>query len=309
MKMRSIRALRITTLAENSAWIDERGLGYLGQWGLSFLLEIVDGKGETRKVVFDTGLDKKALFHNIKVLKANLSDVDCVVLSHGHLDHTAATVEIVKAAKGVKIYGHPHTFLPRFFVDKKGKRHQLGIPKGERLEDIEKAGGDVVLTTEPIEVVPGVWTTGRIQRVTRFEQPLPLSEGEKLIIAIDGNEVDDQILDDQALWMHVDRVGSYVVTGCAHSGLVNTLSHVQKLSSYKRIHGMVGGTHLIDRSAEYLQKTIAELRRFQLSLISPCHDTGFKAAARLWQAFPDAFVWNFSGRVIDSQEQLEMRVV
>jgi metal-dependent hydrolase (beta-lactamase superfamily II) len=54
-------------------------------------LELVDHKGHNRKVVFDTGLNKRALLHSIKSLETNLKDVDCIVLSHGHLDHTAAT--------------------------------------------------------------------------------------------------------------------------------------------------------------------------------------------------------------------------
>lgn len=72
MKTRSVRALKITTLAENSAQSF-----LLGQWGLSFLLELVDGKEERKKVVFDSGLTRRALLHNVKSLEMDLSDVDC----------------------------------------------------------------------------------------------------------------------------------------------------------------------------------------------------------------------------------------
>jgi 7,8-dihydropterin-6-yl-methyl-4-(beta-D-ribofuranosyl)aminobenzene 5'-phosphate synthase len=301
--MSLIRELKITTLAENMA------SRCLGQWGLSFLLEFVDAKGNNRKVIFDTGMHKQALLYNIKTLKADLSDIDCIVLSHGHLDHTATTVELVKTAGGVKVYAHPHTFLPRFYQGKTGKRRPLGAPKGERQEEIEKAGGEVLLLTEPKEVVPGLWTTGQIERVTPFERALPLSEGEKLIIIADGKEIADQILDDQALWMDVEGVGPMVITGCAHAGPVNTLLHVQKIGHFKNICGLVGGTHLVGRSEEYLQQTIKELKQFGLSLISPCHCTGFKATARLWQAFPEAFVLNFSGRIIEAGKEPEERLI
>lgn len=303
MGMRHIKSLKITTLAENMA------SDCLGQWSISFLLELLDAKGDSRKVIFDTGVHKQALLYNIKALKVDLSDVDCVVLSHGHPDHTAATVELVKAAGGVKVYAHPHTFLPRFREGKTGKRQQMGVPKGERLENIEKAGGDVLLLTKPMEVVPGLWTTGQIERVTSFERALPLSEGEKLVIILDGKEIDDQILDDQALWMDIDEVGPIVITGCAHAGSVNTLLHVERIGSFKHIHGLIGGTHLVGRSEEYLQQTIKELKQFGLGLISPCHCTGFKAMARLWQAFPKAFVLNFSGRVIEAGKEPEERVI
>ncbi|MFB0557618.1 MAG: MBL fold metallo-hydrolase [Candidatus Bathyarchaeia archaeon] len=120
----------------------------------------MDARGDARKVVIDTGVNKEALLHNVKFLEVDLGDVDCVVISHGYGDHTAATVEVVEAASGVKIHGHPPTFLPRFYVDKEGKRHRGGLPEGEGTSEIEAAGGELVLSKEPVEVLPGVWTTG-----------------------------------------------------------------------------------------------------------------------------------------------------
>lgn len=308
-KMRSIRALKITTLAENSAGGISLITTCLGQWGLSFLLEIVDARGDDRKIVFDTGMNKQALLHNVKKLKVDLSDVECVVLSHGHLDHTSATVETVKAGRNMKIYAHPHTFLPRFLEEKTGRRHRVGVQKGQGRKEIERAGGGILLSTEPTEIAPGVWTTGQIKRVTPFEVPFPRSEGESLTVVVDGEKTDDQVLDDLALWMQVDKVGPFVITGCAHAGLVNTLLHVQKVGHFKQIHGFVGGTHLVRRSEEYLQRTIEELRQFGLRLISPCHCTGFKAKTKLWQAFPQAFVLNFSERVIGAGKEPELRIL
>jgi 7,8-dihydropterin-6-yl-methyl-4-(beta-D-ribofuranosyl)aminobenzene 5'-phosphate synthase len=295
--------LEITTLAENSA-----SSILLGQWGLSFLLEMTDAKGKKRKIVLDTGKYKPALLHNLKNLNVNLNDVDCVVLSHGHLDHTGTTAEIVKMTGGVKVYAHPHTFLPRFYQDKTGKKRQIGVPKGEGIPEIEKAGGTVLLTRKPTEIVPGVTTTGQIERMTSFERPLPMSKTDRLVITVDGKETDDHILDDQALWMQVDGIGPYVITGCAHSGIINTLTHIQKIGQLKQIHGLVGGTHLVGRSDEYLQKTVTDLKEFGLKLISPCHCTGFKATAILWRAYPETFVLNFSGRIIEAGKQTKPRI-
>ncbi len=303
MKPTSIQDLKITTLAEN--WASSI---LLGQWGLSFLLELTDAKGKKRKIVLDTGKYKPALLHNLKNLNVNLKDVDCVVLSHGHLDHTGTTAEIVKMTGGVKVYAHPHTFLPRFYQDKTGKKRQLGVPKGEGIPEIEKAGGKVLLTRKPKEIVPGVTTTGQIERTTSFERPLPISKTDRLIITVNGKETVDHILDDQALWMQVDGIGPYVITGCAHSGIINTLTHVQKIGQFEQIHGLVGGTHLVGRSDEYLQKTVTDLKKFGLKLTSPCHCTGFKATATLWRAYPETFVLNFSGRIIEAGKETKPRI-
>ena len=304
MMVEQIRDLKITTLAENS--VVPR---YLGQWGLSFLLELVDVKGDNRKIVFDTGTHKESLLHNIEELEKDLSDVDCVVISHGHHDHTATTVELVTAARSPKVYAHPHTFLPRFYEDKTGKRRKHGVPEGEGIEEIEQAGGEVFLKKEPVEIVPGVWTTGQIQRVTTFEHSFPLDKRRRAIIVVDQNEVDDHILDDQALWMDVHEFGPIVITGCAHAGPVNTTLQVQKLSNSKKIRGLIGGTHLVGRSEEYIQQTVSELRKVGLKMISPCHCTGFKAMTKLWQAFQKSFILNFSGRTIEVGKEPKTRLI
>ena len=304
MDIKPIRDLKITTLAEN---LVQTG-GGVGQWGLSFLLEFSDAKDKQRKVVFDTSLNKDAFLHNVKHLKVELDDVDSVVLSHGHLDHTAATVEVVEAAGGVKVYAHPHTFLPRIHQGKTGKRREIGVPKGEGVAEIEGAGGEVVITADPIEVAPGLWTTGQVERGT-FEEVMRLSENERLIVVVDGEEVDDLILDDQALWGVVEGVGPFVITGCAHSGPINTMLQVRKLGSFNSIYSLVGGTHLVGRSDEYLEQTVRELKNFNLEMISPCHCTGFKATAELWKAFPEEFVLNFCCRVIEVGKEPERRLV
>jgi 7,8-dihydropterin-6-yl-methyl-4-(beta-D-ribofuranosyl)aminobenzene 5'-phosphate synthase len=293
--MEKIKSLKITTLAENLVQA-----GGLGQWGLSLLLDFEDAKGEPRRVVLDTGSNKDALLHNAKLLKDDFDDIDCIVLSHGHGDHVAATAEIVRAAGGVRVYGHPHTFLPRIVEDKDGKRRQVTPREGQDISDIEAAGGEVILSVNPVEVVPGLWTTGQVERNTPYEEISPPPGGGKRIIVVEDEETDDQILDDLSLWTDVEGVGPWVITGCAHAGPVNTLLQVRRLGGFKVIYGLVGGTHLFGRSEKYLEASIRDLKGFGLRLVSPCHCTGFKATSRFMEAFPDEFVLNFSLRVIEA---------
>jgi len=286
--------LKVTTLGDNLVYREGQG-----QSGLSLLLELIDARGEPRKVLLDTGDDKEALMHNIKLLKLKLQNVDAIVLSHGHRDHTAATVEVVEAAGGMKVFGHPHTFVQRF-VKRKGKRGvNVGVPEGQGIVEIEKAGGEVVLSTKPIEVVPGLWTTGEIERKT-FETVIDLPDGVKIVTDIDGKEAEDMVLDDLALWTDVQNVGPFVLTGCAHSGPINTLMQIKRLGSFGRIYGLIGGTHMLWRSDNYVQRTISELKKFDLAVVSPCHCTGWKATTWFWQAFSNEFILNYCYRVIEA---------
>jgi 7,8-dihydropterin-6-yl-methyl-4-(beta-D-ribofuranosyl)aminobenzene 5'-phosphate synthase len=263
-----------------------------------------DAEGVGRKIIFDSGGNKETLFHNIKSMKIDLSGVEYIVLSHGHGDHTAATVELIEMiGDEVKVVVHPHLFQSRFYVNRMGKRRRGGVPKGESISDIERVGGKVIQTPEPLEILPGLWTTGQIPRLTDFEKiSEPINGGRRLIV-IEDEEIEDKILDDQALWMDLEGIGPMVVTGCAHSGAVNTLLRVRDIGGFSSFYGLIGGMHLVNRNDKYISRTIEELRKFDLELLSPCHCTGFKATALLYQAFAREFVLNFNGRTIEAGKE------
>jgi len=69
------------------------------------------------------------------------------------------------------------------------------------------------------------------------------------------------------------------------------------------------GTHLVGHDDAYIYRTIEELRRFGLRFLSPCHCTGFKAMAMLYNAFPETFVVNYCGRVFEAGKEPRRRLV
>jgi 7,8-dihydropterin-6-yl-methyl-4-(beta-D-ribofuranosyl)aminobenzene 5'-phosphate synthase len=300
-----IKSLKITTIADNLVL----RAGLWGQWGLSYLLELTDSRDEKRKVLFDTANDKAPFLYNIEKLELDLTDLDAIVLSHGHSDHTVGTVEAVRVANGCPVYAHPHCFLPRYYELNDGRRVKGGVPEGEGIAEIEKANGNVILSRDPVEVVPGLWTTGQVPRVTGFENIPPSTDGGKRIVVVNGEEQDDQILCDLALWTYIKDKGCWVITGCAHSGPINTLIQVSKLGEFDEIAGYVGGTHLVARDNPYVFKTANELKKYNLKLFSPCHCTGFNAMSLLHNEFKDSFAVNYCGRVFKSWEKPDPMVL
>ena len=301
--MEQVSRLKIITIADNMAY--ETNLW--GHWGLSFLIEYEDSRGERHRILFDTGGDREAFLHNLREMKLSLRDVEALIISHGHLDHTAALVEAGREIGGVRVYGHPHTFQPRFFEDQTGRRREIGVPEGEGIAEIEEAGGEVTLTRRPIEVAPGIWTTGEIPRES-FEDIPPPSRGGRRIIVVDGEEQTDLIWDDLSLWMYVKGRGPLIITGCCHSGIVNTLNHVSRLGGFSEFYGVIGGLHLIGRDDTYIRRTLEALKPYNLRLVSPCHCTGFKAMTHFLEAYPEGFILNYSGRIIETHRELENRV-
>lgn len=297
-----IKSLKMTTLAENLVMA-----GGLGQWGFSLLLELEDARGDQRKVMLDTATVPKGLLHNIEHMELDISDIDCLVLSHNHYDHTSTNVPIMEATGGVKVYAHPGVFDPHIVKDAKGRTREISVPKGQGIPEIEAAGGEVLLSKTPVEVVPGVWTTGEVPRKT-FETPMDLPEGTQLLTKVDGEWKQDTIADDQSLWMDLEGFGPVVISGCAHAGPLNILNHVEDLGGFPGVACYVGGTHLSGRSDGYLERSIAELGGFGFKILSPCHCTGFKATAKIWEAFPEEFVLNYCCREIDPLDPPKNRV-
>ncbi|MCX6641781.1 MAG: MBL fold metallo-hydrolase [Candidatus Bathyarchaeota archaeon] len=300
LNMGTISNLRITTIADNLVM----SLGLRGQWGFSALLEFTDASGNLRRILLDTGYDRDAFLHNVKELKLRLA-VDALVLSHGHLDHTAATVDVVKASGGTKVFAHPGAFEEKIRIDPEGNRSPMGVPKGQGLNEIEAAGGVMTLTRDPIEIVPGLWTTGEVPRGT-FETIAPKTQT-RWVTGEDDH--DDSLRDDLSLYADVADFGCFVISGCAHSGPINILNHIKQKGRFNIIRGYVGGTHLAGRDQEYIDSTINGLQSFGLNLLAPSHCTGFKAAAELWKAYPDTFALNFCGRTLETGKEPTPRVL
>ena len=292
-----ISGLKITTILDNIV----QSAGPVAHWGFSTLLEY-EARGVKRRILLDTGSDKQSLLRNLKTLKVDLAGIDAVVLSHGHWDHTSATVDVVKASGGVRVYAHPSAFQLVFRVDEKGERRKISVPDGQGIIEIEAAGGEVILSREPIEVAPGVWATGEVPR-TGFETVMELVK-ERLVR--EGSEEPDTIPDDQSLFLREKDVGLTVVTGCAHSGPLNILSYVESLTN-DMVKVLIGGTHLTGRRPEYTRATIEGLRKHDLLILSPCHCTGFHAMAELCNVFPESFTLNYSGNVLEPAKIIAKR--
>ena len=166
-----------------------------------------------------------------------------------------------------------------------------------------KAGAEIVETTEPIEIIPGVLTSGEIERATPFEKITWRN-----FAIVDGKPVKDKVPEDQALFINVEKRGILVISGCAHAGIINTLQCALDATK-TRLYGFIGGTHLIRPKEARLQETLSKLKEFDLKLVSPAHCTGHKSIAAINQAFPEKFVLNYAGRVIDTSRKLKVPVV
>jgi len=109
--------MKITILTDNMTRIDAY---YIAEPGISYYLEC-DGK----KFLYDTGYSD-VYVQNAKKLGIDLSELDGVVFSHGHNDHTGGLIHLPKGSNKIPVYAHPETFHCRIY-----EGNEIGSPMKE----------------------------------------------------------------------------------------------------------------------------------------------------------------------------------
>jgi len=269
--------VRIATLSEDTA-----NYGYIAERGLSIMVE-ADGL----RVLVDTGLSFSAV-HNAQLMGIDLSTIDCIVLSHGHADHTGGLRDVLKIKGEVEVIAHPDIWVPKY-VRRNGEPQEQynGMPFTR--QELESRGARFKLVREPVHITEQLMTTGEIPMSSGYEEI-----ENNLFVKKAGKLHPDPLADDLALIVDTD-FGLVVILGCAHRGIVNTLRHAQNLTGTELVYAAVGGTHLSRASEERLEKTIADLREIGIQRLGVSHCTGFRASTRLAQEFEGVFFLNNAG--------------
>ncbi len=312
------QGVKITVLVDNTADLIVRSTETVKRFTREPLLAehgfaaLVDLEEVGVRILWDAGISQVALLENAERMKIDLTTVDKIALSHGHRDHFAALTSVIRCVakkpgarewardapveeirtwvKGQKVplIAHPAAFRERWGIAKDGKkRGPHTVPR----EEWEAAGAEIVLSEGPYRLGPGCWTTGAVPRKS-FEQAgtpasLAYREGDEFIR--------DRLDDDQAIAIHVQDRGLVVLTGCAHSGVVNTIRHAQKISGVERVFAVLGGFHLARAKEDEIERTIDEIVSMRPEMVVPTHCSGFRATGRFAERMPDQFVQGVVG--------------
>lgn len=269
--------MKLTVLLDNNTLIDRY---FLGEPGVSYLLE-TDG----RRILFDTGYSD-AFIKNAEKLRENLLDIDFLVLSHGHIDHTGGLDPLVKlfmersfedlsarsaVYKKPVLVTHPDTFLH--------KSAENGSGIGSLLTtDTLSLFFRLKLSSEPIYITERMVFLGEIERKNNFEAKKPIGK-----ILKNGTELDDYLLDDSAL-VYISEKGLVIITGCSHSGICNIIEYAKKVTGKTRIADVIGGFHLLNPSGEQMEGTVRCMRNLKPDVLHACHCTDLHSKMELARA-------------------------
>lgn len=263
------------------------------EWGLS--LHLTSRMGDTTKrMLLDFGWTPEVLNNNIELLGVDVSALDALIISHGHLDHFGGMEGFLARHRAamrpeMKLYlGGEDAFCHRYAMAPNGAFATFGLLDRRKLAE---ARIQPVLSEAPLVIEGQAFTTGTLPR-TSMERVLPntfvefgLRDGAGCDVAkyaehhftpaeLAGNPLPDQHLHEHGTCFHVKGQGLVVITSCGHGGIINTVRRARQVSGVERVFALVGGFHLAPAPPDYLNRVVAELKTLDIEHIFPMHCSG-----------------------------------
>ncbi|MGY5875766.1 MAG: MBL fold metallo-hydrolase [Candidatus Thorarchaeota archaeon] len=248
--------VRLVALYENNRSLDSE---LKPGRGMSWYLRL-----DVQRILFDTGARGKTLMYNLEKLLLSPDDIDMLVFSHGHNDHTGGLPEFLKwryRKDPIPIFGHPSLLEPK----RAARVMKIGFPT---LDSKLLAKVDFKLSKDPTELLPFIHTTGEIAH-----RPDKDGTGRIMQHQSEGKWEKDPLIDDLSLVLETSE-GLVLICGCCHAGLLNTIRHVKETFGKEVVH-VLGGTHMRYFQREDIEHVASVLENVHgLPKLSLGHCTG-----------------------------------
>jgi len=234
------------------------------------------------KILFDTGQSDN-LIHNAEVLGIDLKDIDFVVLSHGHYDHTGGLYPFLQLNKKAKVICKKEIFIPKFNRNDKfiGLKYDDDLLE-DRIDYIEV----ITEIADNIFIMPEIPISHPID--THFNN-LRVRKGERLV----EDEMEDELF---IVIKHTDKIN--ILTACSHRGISNICKTATDFF-YLPINLILGGFHLKECLWEQYHFVVDYLNRIHPSLIGTCHCTGIKMFTNMKRDINFPLFYNHTGNEIE----------
>ena len=214
--------MRIINLVENTEGASGCGVEH----GLCFYIET-----EKHKLLMDTG-QTGLLLENAEKLGIDLTQVDTVVLSHGHYDHGGGILPFAKINPTAKIYVPEAAFGEYYAMNKDGEPHYIGLAKEiQELPQVVKVSAEAKPEAKlEAEAADGIYRID--DELSLFsgigsEHVIP-STNQRLKKKTEDGFVQDDFAHEQCLVIS-EGVKKVLLSGCAHHGILNIMDRYCEL--------------------------------------------------------------------------------
>jgi 7,8-dihydropterin-6-yl-methyl-4-(beta-D-ribofuranosyl)aminobenzene 5'-phosphate synthase len=250
-------------------------------WGFSALVEH-NGK----RILFDTGNNAAIFEHNVKALGVDLTQLDFVVISHRHADHTTGLKYVLAVNPKVTVY-----------VPSDGANGFGGAPIPDaffRADDSLPAKMRYFEGTEP-----GHLTYGKVYDTQNFVLVNQLTEVSPGIFLVRTVSQKTGSLELPELTLAIKRPdGLMLVDGCSHSGIEAILEAASAVDPRTEI--VFGGLHLVTTPVPEIDALVGNLKtKWKVQRIAPGHCTGEPAFARLRKAYGENYLYAGLGTTVE----------
>ena len=263
-----VHSLKVTIL---STMLADAGIG---EWGFSALVE-ADG----HRILVDTGARPNTVLENARELHVKLSDVEEVVLTHFHADHTGGLLTLRRELKQENPAAISRVHVAKgIFFGRPEKDGNEGNPMVSIRRQFEASGGSFIQHEQAAEIFPGGWLTGPVPRPfpERNWSVSPTSLG----VETPQGLREDNVPDDQSLVINTSK-GLVVITGCGHAGIVNILTDATDQYRNTPVYAVLGGLHLFAATDDQVNWTADKLKNFGVAYLLGAHCTGIESLYRL----------------------------
>lgn len=261
--------MELIVLVDNNTYIDRY---FFGEPGVSFYIEERDCK-----ILFDVGYSD-IFMKNAEKMNVDLKNLDLIVVSHGHIDHTRGFGPLINMYTELKVEGIEHN-IPQIIAHPDAFNHKVfgdGMDIGSIIDgELLKRHFPYNLTKKPFFITDKLVFLGEIERTNEFENKEAIGS-----CNCDGHYVDDYLLDDTAL-VYKSKDGLVIITGCSHAGICNIIEYAKKICGDSRIADVIGGFHLLEPSDEQMNGTIDYFNNLDVKKIHACHCTDLYSKIKL----------------------------
>ncbi|OJJ48590.1 hypothetical protein ASPZODRAFT_150786 [Penicilliopsis zonata CBS 506.65] len=265
--------------------------------GISLLL--IATKGDKKHVLlFDAGPEGAVWERNSRRLRSQIDQIEHIVLSHYHRDHSGGLVRAIemiqesKAGRG-QVVMDVHPNRPDF-RGVQTPQAPLSLEADPSFDELAAAGAQVFTSDQAHAVLDGFFmVSGEVPRTTSYEDGI--YGGLRYDAAKGKWEEDTLIMEERYVMCNLKGKGLLVFTGCGHAGVINTCRDAVGLGNGAPLYGVVGGYHLADGSDEKLEATLQDLKTFDPKVMLAGHCTGWRFKCLIARDMPKCLVPCFSG--------------